>query len=93
MDRKNAFSWRSVLDSLVKKQFSIQKFTKSQFSNFKLKIRFVFVSSPSKSGSHPGQLKKIKSWGAVLEQPSKQHCQFSPFTSKLGQIDQICSAV
>ena len=92
MDRKNAFSWRSVLDSLVKKQFSIQKFTKSQFSNFKLKIRFVFVSSPSKS-AHPGQLKKIKSWGAVLEQPSKQHCQYSPFTSKLGQIGQIGSAV
>ena len=38
------------------KQFSIQKFTKSQFTNFKFKfkIKFVFVSSPSKSGSNDG---------------------------------------
>ena len=35
---------------------------------------------------HPLQLKKLKILGAVLELPAKQHCQSSPFTSKLGQI-------
>ena len=33
---------------------------------------------------HPGQLKKNKILGAVLELPAKQHCQFGPFTKKLG---------
>ena len=36
---------------------------------------------------------KIKNMGAILELPAKQHCQTSPFTSKLGQIGQIGSAV
>ena len=31
-------------------------------------------------------IEKIKILGAVLELPAKQHCQFSPYTSKLGQI-------
>ena len=35
----------------------------------------------------------MKILGAVLELPAKQHCQSSPFTSKLGQIGQIGSAV
>ena len=30
---------------------------------------------------------------AVLELPAKKHCQSSPFTSKLGQIGQMGSAV
>ena len=42
---------------------------------------------------HPGQLKKRKIMGAVLELPAKQHCQPSPFTSRLGQIGQIGSTV
>ena len=37
-------------------------------------------------------IEKIKIPGAVLELPAKQQCQSSPFTSKLGQIGQICSA-
>ena len=37
-------------------------------------------------------IKKIKILGAVLELLGKQDCQSSPFTSKLGQIDQIGSA-
>ena len=41
---------------------------------------------------HPLHL-KIKILGAVLELPAKQHCQSSPFTSKLGQIGQIGSTV
>jgi len=40
---------------------------------------------------HPWQLKKIKIQGAILELSAEQHCQFSPFTSKLGQIGQIGS--
>jgi hypothetical protein len=35
----------------------------------------------------------MKILGAVLELPAKQHCQSSPFTSKLGQIGQIGNAV
>ena len=35
----------------------------------------------------------MKILGAVLELPAKQHCQSSPFTSKLGQISQIGSAI
>ena len=31
----------------------------------------------------------MKILGAVLELPAKQHCQTSPFTSKLDQIGQI----
>jgi hypothetical protein len=42
---------------------------------------------------HPWQLKKIKILGAVLQLPAKQHCQSSPFTSKLCQIGQIGIAV
>ena len=38
-------------------------------------------------------IEKIKILGALLELPAKQHCQSSPFTSKLGQIGQIGSAV
>ena len=38
-------------------------------------------------------VEKIKILGAVLELPAKQHCQSSPFTSKLGRIDQIGIAV
>ena len=38
-------------------------------------------------------IEKIKILGAVLELPAKQHCQSSPFTSELDQIDQIGSAV
>ena len=34
-------------------------------------------------------IEKIKILGAVLEPSAKQHCQSSPFTSKLGQIGQI----
>ena len=35
----------------------------------------------------------MKILGALLELPAKQHCQSSPFTSNLGQIGQIGSAV
>ena len=45
---------------------------------------------------HPGRLKKNENLGAVLELPAKQpkqHYQSSPFTSRLGQISQIGSAV
>ena len=38
-------------------------------------------------------IEKIKILGAVLQLLPKQHCQSSPFTSKLGQIGQIGSAV
>ena len=38
-------------------------------------------------------IEKMKILGALLELPAKQHCQSSPFTSKLGQIGQIGSAV
>ena len=37
-------------------------------------------------------IEKIKILGAVFEVSAKQHCQSSPFTSKLGQIGQIGSA-
>jgi hypothetical protein len=37
-------------------------------------------------------IEEIKILGAVLELPAKQHCQSSPFTSKLGQIGKIGSA-
>ena len=43
--------------------------------------------------SAPRTIEKIKILEAVLELPAKQHCQSSPFTSKLGQIGQIGSAV
>ena len=33
----------------------------------------------------------MKILGALLELPAKQHCQFSPFTSKLSQIGQTGS--
>jgi len=38
-------------------------------------------------------IEKVKILGAVLVLPANQHCQSSPFTSKLGQIGQISSAV
>ena len=38
-------------------------------------------------------IEKIKILEAVLELPAEQHSQSSPFTSKLGQIGQIVSAV
>ena len=44
-------------------------------------------------GLAPLAIEKIKILGAVLELPAKQHCQPSPFTSKLGQIGQINNAV
>ena len=43
--------------------------------------------------SAPMAIEKIKILVAILELPAKQHCQSSPFTSKLGQIGQISSAV
>ena len=43
--------------------------------------------------SAPRTIEKMKILGALLELPAKQHCQSSPFTSKLGQIGQIGSAV
>ena len=36
--------------------------------------------------SAPRTIEKIKILGAVLELPAKQHCQFGPFTKKLGKI-------
>ena len=41
----------------------------------------------------PMSIEKIKILGTFLELPAKQHCQSRPFTSKLGQIGQIGSAV
>ena len=41
----------------------------------------------------PMAIEKMKILGAVLRLLAKQHCQSSPFTSKLGQIGQIGSAV
>ena len=43
--------------------------------------------------SAPRTIVKMKILGALLELPAKQLCQSSPFTSKLGQIGQIGSAV
>ena len=43
--------------------------------------------------SAPRTIEKMEILGAVLELLAKQHCQSSPFTSKLGQIGQIGSAV
>jgi hypothetical protein len=43
--------------------------------------------------SAPRTIEKMKIRGAVLELQAKQNCQSSPFTSKLGQIGQIGSAV
>ena len=37
--------------------------------------------------------KKIKILGAILELPDQQHCQFSLFTAKMGQMGWIGSAV
>ena len=69
--------------TLLDKAFTLPKMRRqgSQWLSYKTNIR------------HPLQLKKIKILGAVLELPAKQHCQSSPFTSKLGQIGQIGSAV
>jgi len=38
-------------------------------------------------------IEKINILGAVLELLAKWHCQSSPFTSRLGQIGQIGSAL
>ena len=38
-------------------------------------------------------IEKIKIVGALLELPAKEHSQSSSFTTKLGQIGQIGSAV
>ena len=43
--------------------------------------------------SAPIAILKIKILGAPWELLAKQHCQSSPFTSNLGQIGQIGSAV
>ena len=43
--------------------------------------------------SAPRTIEKMKILGAVWKLLAKQHCQSSPFTSKLGQIGQIGSAV
>ena len=40
-------------------------------------------------GLAPLAIKKIKILRAVLELPAKRHCQFSPFTSTLGQIGSV----
>ena len=45
------------------------------------------------NGFHMRTIEKMKILGAVLELPAKQHCHSSPFTSKLGHIGQIGSAV
>ena len=37
--------------------------------------------------SAPMTIEKLKFLGAVLELPAKQHCQSSPFTAKMGQMD------
>ena len=44
------------------------------------------VSMYFKQDKHlaPRTIEKMKILGAVLELPAKQHCQSSPFTSKLG---------
>ena len=42
---------------------------------------------------HTWQLKKVKVLEAILELPAKQHCQFCPFTAKMGQRGWIGSAV
>ena len=41
----------------------------------------------------PRTIEIMKVLGAALDLPAKQHCQPSPFTSKLGLIGQIGSAV
>ena len=43
--------------------------------------------------SAPRIIEKMKILGGFLELPAKQQCKSSPFTSKLGQIGQIGSAV
>ena len=59
------------------KQFSIQKFTKSQFTNFKLKIKFVFVSSASKSGSNDGVvLMEFNTVSETIQKKDTEHCMF-----------------
>ena len=54
-----------------------------------------WVSMDFKLDKHstPRTIEKMKILGAVLELPAKQHCQSSPFTSRLRQIGQIDSAV
>jgi hypothetical protein len=37
----------------------------------------------------PRAIEIMKILGALLELPAKQHCQSSPFTSKLGQTGQM----
>jgi hypothetical protein len=39
--------------------------------------------------SAPRTIEKMKILEAVLELPAKQDCQYSPFTSKLGQIGSV----
>ena len=41
----------------------------------------------------PMAIEQIKILGAVLELPAKQHCQFGPFTKKLGKMGWIGSVV
>ena len=41
----------------------------------------------------PRTIEKMKILGAILKLKAKQHCQFSQFTSKLGLIGQIGSAI
>ena len=36
--------------------------------------------------SAPMVIEKIKILGAVLEPPARQHCQFSLFTTEMGQM-------
>ena len=43
--------------------------------------------------THYSCFENMKILGTVLKLPAKQLCQSSPFTSKLGQIGQIGSAV
>ena len=51
------------------------------------------VFQPQMNNRRPLQLKKSKPWGLFLKLPSKKPCQFSPFTTKMGQMGWIGSAV
>ena len=58
--------------------------------NLRAKVAMDFTSVKY---SAPMAIEKNKILGVVLELPAKQHCQSNPFTSKLGQIAQIGSAL
>ena len=58
--------------------------------NVRAKVAMDFTSDKYAT---PRTIEKMKILGAVLKLPANQDCQFRPFTSKLGQIGQIVSAV